>query len=425
MVSREELYRLVWSEPMTKIAERFGVSSSYLARICELLNVPRPERGYWAKHAVQKAPQQTPLPEPRPGDLLHWIRDGQPVAPPRPKPPPRRSQDKKVRIPRTHAHALLIGARAHFAKVREVRDAQYLKPYKQLMLDVTTSQAGLDKALELANDLFNAFESVGHRVVMAPADAKLARARIDEREDDSKRRDRYQYSGLWSPYRPTAVYIGTVAIGLSIIEMSENVEMRYLNGKYIRESEYVAPRSRLNASYTWTTHQDLPSGRFRIVAYSPYGGVEWSIRWQETRSTSLRSQIKNIVEAVEAAAPELVEKVAEAERQAAQRRREWEAAEERRRREEDQRRVAQSITESAAELRQIIGQWSDVVAIERFLAGAEERANTLVGAERDQVLERLARARSFLGTQDPLDFLRGWRSPEEIYRPRYPTEDGE
>ena len=36
MVSREELYQLVWSEPMVWIAERFNVSGSYLARVCAL-----------------------------------------------------------------------------------------------------------------------------------------------------------------------------------------------------------------------------------------------------------------------------------------------------------------------------------------------------------------------------------------------------
>lgn len=56
MISREELYKLVWAEPMTKVAARFDVSGSYLARMCTLLNVPRPERGYWAKMAVGKAP---------------------------------------------------------------------------------------------------------------------------------------------------------------------------------------------------------------------------------------------------------------------------------------------------------------------------------------------------------------------------------
>jgi hypothetical protein len=40
---------MVWSEPMLRVAARFGVSSSYMARVCTLLNVLRPERGYWAK----------------------------------------------------------------------------------------------------------------------------------------------------------------------------------------------------------------------------------------------------------------------------------------------------------------------------------------------------------------------------------------
>lgn len=82
MISREELYRLVWAEPMTKVAARFDVSGSYLARMCTLLNVPRPERGYWAKMAVGKAPAQPLLPAPLPGDPLHWSKEGEklPVA---------------------------------------------------------------------------------------------------------------------------------------------------------------------------------------------------------------------------------------------------------------------------------------------------------------------------------------------------------
>jgi hypothetical protein len=56
-ISREALYALVWSEPMTRVAERFGVSGSYMARVCELMNVPRPERGYWAKLAKSEGRQ--------------------------------------------------------------------------------------------------------------------------------------------------------------------------------------------------------------------------------------------------------------------------------------------------------------------------------------------------------------------------------
>ena len=53
-LDRITLFDLVWSMPMTALAEKCGVSSSYLARVCTQMSVPRPERGYWAKLAVGK-----------------------------------------------------------------------------------------------------------------------------------------------------------------------------------------------------------------------------------------------------------------------------------------------------------------------------------------------------------------------------------
>ena len=63
MVSREELYELVWSTPMTKVAAKFSVSGSYMAPVCSILNVPRPERGYWARLEFGKAAARPDLPE--------------------------------------------------------------------------------------------------------------------------------------------------------------------------------------------------------------------------------------------------------------------------------------------------------------------------------------------------------------------------
>jgi hypothetical protein len=48
-ISRDALYVLVCAKPMLRVAEQFAVSSSYMARVCQQLHVPRPERGYWAK----------------------------------------------------------------------------------------------------------------------------------------------------------------------------------------------------------------------------------------------------------------------------------------------------------------------------------------------------------------------------------------
>jgi hypothetical protein len=404
---------------MTKLAERFGVSGSYLARVCTNLNVPRPHRGHWAKLAFGKASPQLPLPDARPGDQLYWTKDGE--HPPARKPrAPRHRAEKTVRISRTKTHALIRDAKVYFERGRPVDEGAYLKPYKKLLVDVTASQAALDKGLALANDLFNALESIGYRVVIAPPDENLSRARLDERETPNSIRDPYRHYGLWSPHRPTVVYVGSIAIGLAVLEMSEQVLLRYVGDKYIPEADYIPGRSgRLSHDHTWTTTRELPSGRFRIIAYSPYYRVEWAREWQETRRTSLRSTMRIIARAIEGAAAELEARLEKAERQAEIARQEWQAAEEIRRREDDRRNVEKSIQDSKNHLAEVIEQWARVISVERFLAGVKQQAANLPDDERLEVMGRLRLAHEFLGSQDPLDFFRLWRTPHERYQSKY------
>jgi hypothetical protein len=61
-VSREELYRLVWTEPMTKLAPRFGLSDVGLAKVCRKYQIPRPSVGYWAKVGVGQHVEPEHLP---------------------------------------------------------------------------------------------------------------------------------------------------------------------------------------------------------------------------------------------------------------------------------------------------------------------------------------------------------------------------
>ena len=119
-LTREVLYTLVWSEPMLKAAARFDVSSSYMARVCTRMNVPRPERGYWARLAVGQTPMKIPLPEAQPGDELVWSRDGSSVQVPRtlPKPPVGIKRTRPVPSLRTNQHPLINGAKALFESGR-------------------------------------------------------------------------------------------------------------------------------------------------------------------------------------------------------------------------------------------------------------------------------------------------------------------
>lgn len=418
MVTREELYRLVWSEPMSKLAVRFEVSGSYMARICSLLDVPRPERGYWAKLAVGKAPRQPTLPEPGGGTQLFWSQTGERIPAPRPTTAPSRQSKRKVRIARDRIHPLIVGAAAHFENGRDIEEGGYIKPYKKLLVDITASKSTIQTALDLANDLFNALEAAGHRVVLSPSNMQLHRLNAEEREPVGTPRQYWEQSGLWSPYRATIVFVGTVAIGLQVVEMSEGVDLRYVRGKYVREADYVAPK-RGPQPYSFTTTRHLPSGRLRIVAYSPYAEVNWSASWQDTTKSNVKTSLRAIVSALNAEATKMVAKLAEAELQRQIRHQEWLIQEDRRQREDDRRKIVESATASMADLRKVIDRWADRTSIEHFLEGVERSAASLLDDERQAVLQRLALARTFLGTQDPLDFFRSWQTPEERYSPRF------
>lgn len=262
-------------------------------------------------------------------------------------------------------------------------------------------------------------------MTLAPSNNRLGRAIIEEREKPGKPRDRYRYRGPWSPDRPTVAYIGDFAIGLAVVEMSEDVLVRYVGGKYIRETDYVPPKSPRRAEYTWTTTQELASGRLRIIAYCPYSRVDWTMIWDETARADLPGHVTQIVKAVKAAVPELVARLTEADRLAEIERRKQDAEHERWKRKRDREQIVESVSKSREQLSQVIARWSGVMDIERFFASVEARAADLDAEQQAFVLERLKLAREFLGSQNPLDLFMNWKTPGEIYQPRYSDADEE
>jgi hypothetical protein len=62
-LTREDLYERVWAEPMSRLAQHYGLSDVGLAKTCKRLRVPVPGRGYWAKKAAGHKVKQIPLPD--------------------------------------------------------------------------------------------------------------------------------------------------------------------------------------------------------------------------------------------------------------------------------------------------------------------------------------------------------------------------
>jgi hypothetical protein len=85
--TRQELYDLVWSEPMTKLAARYGISGNGLAKACHRADIPVPERGYWAKQQAGHKVRKTPLPTAK-ASTPERVAIHPPVKRPPPPPPP-------------------------------------------------------------------------------------------------------------------------------------------------------------------------------------------------------------------------------------------------------------------------------------------------------------------------------------------------
>src|SRR5262245_33698245 len=67
-ISREDLYKLVWTEPIHKLSTEYCLSDVGLAKTCRRHNIPIPPRGYWAKKQAGHQVEAASLPpDPRPG----------------------------------------------------------------------------------------------------------------------------------------------------------------------------------------------------------------------------------------------------------------------------------------------------------------------------------------------------------------------
>jgi hypothetical protein len=79
-ISREALYKLVWSKPMTHVAKDLGISDVMLGKMCKEQLVPKPPRGYWAnlgsdkKRVVYVRPELPDLFQKK-NDFNQWVLD--------------------------------------------------------------------------------------------------------------------------------------------------------------------------------------------------------------------------------------------------------------------------------------------------------------------------------------------------------------
>lgn len=178
-ITRKELYDLVWTETMTSICKRFGLTSDKLRKQCKSMGIPTPPNGYWSKLKYGKAPEIIPLPE-ESADKKQ--SDGVNEKDPAEKKeinlstPLSRYKVRELEISSGDTSVFLVPdvlyAKDPFIidtkeKFRQESENSYLKknPYKNKIgptLDIYVSEKSIDRALSIYATIMKALRFRGH-----------------------------------------------------------------------------------------------------------------------------------------------------------------------------------------------------------------------------------------------------------------------
>lgn len=175
IIYRQELYDLVWSKPITKIAADYGISDSMVIKICKKLGVLRPGLGHWAKVAAGQKVRQLPLGKLPKGcqEKYHLSSFESHVTrntaepdktskPPHPLIESELSSEFKITVPDNleTPHHLVARNVQSFANAK-VTDKLTLKPRSKSHFDLHVTEATRERALRIMDALLNAFEKRG------------------------------------------------------------------------------------------------------------------------------------------------------------------------------------------------------------------------------------------------------------------------
>jgi len=411
-MTREELFALVWTEPLVAVAKRFDVSGSYLARVCSRLKVPRPARGYWAKLAVGKAPARPALPPFKAGDEVSWDPDDcvpEVARAPSVRTPSRRTGGNPSRSADSDApHELIKGAKALFLAGRESYLGKYLKPSKRLLPEIHVTKGALDSALELASALFKQMERRGHRVTLTSLGEQIHSPPIDPRDKPDKRNHHVDF---WSPARGTVAYVNGTPIGIAIFELTELTQMRYVKGSYVREEDYMASKHKWARDAHWVSAQNIACGRFAILAYASYYTEKWSRIWKEDRIGDFLKNAAKLAREMESCENEVKtaigrgKEAAEAEQiRHDEMHRAWGEEQEKLRRQK-------ALIESKTVLDRIIDDHAQRKRLEDFLQDIKVRGVSLDDANRRKLEDLIDEARVLYKSHSSLNDFLAWLPP--------------
>jgi len=164
ILSREELYELIWSKPAIKLAKELGISDVGLGKICKRMEVPKPTLGYWRKVEVGgQLPRKPTLKKlSSKGKMQITIYP----TPPESKPMKTIRAAETIPFPDelTDPHRLTKRTLASFNKAK-TDERGILLSRNKIHLDIHVTQDCLERACLIMDTLIKEMESRGFKVL--------------------------------------------------------------------------------------------------------------------------------------------------------------------------------------------------------------------------------------------------------------------
>lgn len=169
-LTREELYRKVWSTPAHRLKEELGISDVMIGKICKQNGIPKPPLGYWARVAAGQQIRTPPLPKAKKGqDEYVYIRKRPPDPYESLKATAKRMSGtfEKVSIPQRlgcRVHPLVEATRNGLREARASLYGRLTPPPGYEGMDIRVSKKQLPRALRIMQGLLGVLEAHGYKV---------------------------------------------------------------------------------------------------------------------------------------------------------------------------------------------------------------------------------------------------------------------
>jgi hypothetical protein len=203
--NRESLYEEVWQNPVSKVAEKYGISDVAIAKVCRKLKIPVPGRGFWAKKSAGYAIKRVPLPPFKNAPVLYRAERTRP-----PKLADDPTDPELLQIATVEAkalpkpaseHPLIEKARTQLMRGKTDEYGRLMRSSSKRCVDVHVSADLLDRALSVMNTLIFALEnenlkvSVTEESTSVVAFGQTIRFGMEEDLQLKERREVESYSG--------------------------------------------------------------------------------------------------------------------------------------------------------------------------------------------------------------------------------------